>query len=114
MNTFEAFAKGEANRNKELMVFDWEKAAKIIKEEEVKDAAAGLRGDWEYTGGTILHEGKPVDQKKTYTYLASTWAVPELKIKGKKIACYKMQSETPDWNSDTYWPPEALVILNQA
>lgn len=31
MNTLSAFAMGAANRGKELMVFDWDKAAKLIK-----------------------------------------------------------------------------------
>lgn len=32
MNTWVAFAMGEANREKELMVFDWDKAARLIRE----------------------------------------------------------------------------------
>ena len=32
MDTLQAFAIGEANRDKELMVFDWDKAVSIIKE----------------------------------------------------------------------------------
>lgn len=114
MDTLSAFAMGQANRSKELMVFDWEKAAQIIKEKDAKEAAAGLRDDWNWTGGNILKDGKPIPRDETYTYLASTWAVPELEIDGEIIPCYKMQSETPKWNSDTYWPPEAMAIMTQA
>ena len=32
MNTIAAFAMGEAYRGSELKVFDWDKAAKLIKE----------------------------------------------------------------------------------
>ena len=39
------------------MVFDWNKAAQIIKERGATNASAGLSGDWEYTGGTH-HEGR--------------------------------------------------------
>lgn len=42
------------------MVFDWDKAARLIQEKKPKWATAGLRGDWEYTGGTIYEDGKPV------------------------------------------------------
>ena len=106
-----AFAIGEANRGKELMVFDWDKAAQLIRETNPQMASAGLKSDWEYTGGPIYCEGQPVPEDDTYTYLASTWATPELDMDGNVMDCYKMQSETPDWDSDTYWPESALKIL---
>jgi hypothetical protein len=114
MDTMQAFARGAASRGKELMVFDWDKAATLIKEKGVKEASAGLCGDWEWTGGPILADGKPVPREDTYTYLASTWATPELELDGEDlIDCYKMQSETDDWDEDTYWPESALKILEQ-
>lgn len=109
MNTLSAFAMGEANRGRELMVFDWNKAARIIKERNPKLAEAGLRDDWEWTGGTIYKDGKPI--KDDYTFLASTWAVPELKVDGEIIECYKMKSEVPKWRSDTKWPMSSIAIL---
>lgn len=93
------------------MVFDWVQAAQIIKERGAKTASAGLSGDWEWTGGKILADGKPIPKDETYTYLASTWAPPELEVDGEIIDCYRMASETPGWGSDTYWPDEALAIL---
>lgn len=111
MDSFQAFAMGEANRHKEIMVFDWEKAARLIRERSARNASAGLRGDWEWTGGTIFRDGKPVSKDDTYVYLASTWATPELEIDGEIIACYRMASQTPGWGSDTYWPKEAMAIL---
>ncbi len=111
MNSMAAFAMGEANRGKELMVFDWEKAALLIKENGFKDACAGLFSDWEYTGGNIFRDGKP--NYNDYTYLASTWATPEIEIDGETYDCYKMQSETDNWDSYTKWPQSALDILNE-
>ena len=78
MDTMAAFLMGEMNRHKEQMVFDWDKAARIIAEKKPKVASAGLRGDWEYTGDDIYAAGEPI--KDCYTYLASTWAVPELSL----------------------------------
>lgn len=109
MDTFKAFILGEANRGKELMVFDWNKAAEIIKDRKPKVASAGLCGDWEYTGGIIYEDGKIVTD--SYTYLASTWAIPELDVDGETISCYKMQHEVPRWGSDTKWPVSARKIL---
>ena len=103
---------GEANRHKEQMVFDWNRAAKLIKESGSNMASAGLRSDWEYTGGSILIDGKPVDKEDAETYLASTWAVPEINIDGDVKECYIMQHEQPDWNAKTFWPQSALDILN--
>ena len=112
MDSLMAFAMGQANRGREPMVFDWDKAAMIIKERGAMSASAGLSGDWEYTGGEILEDGKPVPKEDTYVYLASTWATPELSIDGDLIDCFKMAGETDGWDSDTYWPESALKILN--
>lgn len=111
MNSFMGFSMGEANREKKLMVFDWDKAAQIIKERKPEIANAGLCYNWEYTGGCIYENGKPFLDDNTY--LASTWAVPELQIDDcKVIPCYKMKSETPKWDASTKWPKSALEILN--
>ncbi len=109
MDSISAFMMGIANRGRELMVFDWHKAVELIKEHKAVDASAGLQGDWEYTGGQILVDGKP--DKESYTYLASTWATPEIEIGGEKYDCYKLQSEVPNWGSGTKWPESALKML---
>ena len=111
MDSMSAFAMGAANAHRELMVFDWERAAQIIKERKPSRVEAGLRGDWEWTGGAIYANRAPVPKGDTYTYLASTWAVPEIDVDGKVSPCFRMQSETPNWDADTYWPEEALQIL---
>lgn len=111
MDTSLAFALGAANRGKEQRVFDLEKAARLIKEHRPEEAGAGLRDDWERTGGTIYRNGKPI--KSDYTYLASTWAIPELDMDGEVYECWRMKSETPGWNCDTKWPKSALDILSE-
>ena len=110
MDTMSAFAMGQANRGKDSMVFDWDKAAGLIKESKCRKASAGLSGDWEYTGGDIFVDGKP--DMTDYAYLSSTWATPEIEIDGQRQDCYKMASETDGWDSDTRWPESALEILN--
>lgn len=111
MNTMEAFVMGQANRGKETMVFDWDKAAKLIKDRNATNVSAGLRGDWEWTGGRIFENGNIVSSEDTYTYLSSTWAVPEIQIDGERFPCFKMASETPGWDCDTYWPESARKII---
>jgi len=114
MHSMVAFAMGQANQGEELMVFDWEKAARLILDGTPEAAAAGLAGDWSYTGGDIWRDGKPVAVDDTDTYLSSTWAKPELEMDGIRQDCYRMESETPGWGSNTYWPEEALAILRAA
>ena len=106
-----AYLRGQISRGRELMVFDWDRAARRIKEVHPKSASAGLAGDWEWTGGEIYRDGKPIPQEETYTYLASTWAKPQLEMDSQIEYCYKMQSETPDWDAKTYFPQSALDIL---
>ena len=110
MNTFLAGMMGELFRDNEPKVFDWDKAARIIKERGAKDASAGLFEDWEWTGGTILEDGKPVYEE--YMYLASTWATPTLMIDGESFQCFVMKHET-DWDAKTRWPESALKILEE-
>jgi hypothetical protein len=114
MGTLSAFVLREANRHKEMMVFDWDKAARIIKERGSTNASAGLTGDWENTGGLIMMDGKPVPKKNTSLYLASTWATPKLMVDYDTIDCNRMQSTTPGWGSGTYWPDSALAMLRKS
>lgn len=109
MDSSKAIKMGMLNRGKEMMVFDWLKAARIIKERKPKKVMAGLRDDWEYTGGMIYEDGH-VPLPDDLMYLASTWAVPELNVDGDIVECYIMKSQT-NWDAETYWPEEALDVL---
>lgn len=114
MDSISAFAMGAANRGRELKVFDWDLAAERIVAAKARNASAGLAGDWEWTGGPILRDGSPIPDGETYTFLASTWATPELEIDGDlRNDCMAMQSATPGWDDDTYWPESALAILRE-
>jgi hypothetical protein len=113
MNTELAIMMGELNRGKEMMVFDWDKAATIIREKKPFDAFAGLENDLEWTGGTIYKDGNIVQD--SYTYLSSTWATPILILDGdyeNAIACFIMEHQT-SWGSDTIWPESAVHILKE-
>jgi hypothetical protein len=110
MDTLMAMARGEASRGEPLKVFDWDKAARLIKERQPEVAGAGLQSDWEWTGGIIYNAGEI--NTEDYTYLASTWATPELSLDGEIVPCWKTQSDTPNWGSSTKWPPSAVEILN--
>lgn len=110
MNTLMAYNNMLSSLGNELMIFDWDKAAKRIVEVRPAIAFAGLQGDWEWTGGVIYRDGNPVEE---YTFLASIWAVPELEMDGEVEPCYRMKSEVPEWDSDTVWPESALNILGK-
>lgn len=88
-----------------------EKAAERIRETRPSEAGAGLQGDWEWTGGAIWGGEAPVPRDDTYTYLASTWAVPELRLDGILEPCWRWEGESPGWDAETYWPPEAIAKL---
>jgi hypothetical protein len=112
MDTMAAFAMGQANRGKEPKVFDWIKAAQLIVEKNPEVAVAGLMGDWNPTADTIYEDGVP--KLDASAYLSSTWATPMIDLDGEIIPCYRLQSEIPDWDSETNWPVEALAILEQS
>lgn len=110
METLAAFAMGEATRGNPLRIFDWKRAAELIRKRKPEVASAGLAGDWEWTGGKIYRDGAPVPRAETYTYLASTWAVPELDLDGDVQGCWVWMDGT-GWDAETYWPDEALAVL---
>lgn len=118
MDLCQAWARGDANRRKELMVFDWNKAAQLIKKNKNAIIAAGLKGDEEHTKGIIWKCGKIVPKEETYCYLASTWAIPQIEINGEKEDCFIMKSNMPsEWIANSkdcaeiYFPQSALDIL---
>lgn len=110
MDTLTAAMMGEIFRDNEMKVFDWDKAAKIIKERGLNYAEAGLLEDWEWTGGTIMEDGDPVYDD--FPFLASTWATPTLRIDDEYIQCFVMEHET-EWDAKTRWPESALKILEE-
>lgn len=111
MDTLSAYAMGMASSGNEMKVFDWDEAARKIRDSKCTDAAAGLEEDWGWTSGAIYRDGKPV--KDDYMFLASTWATPVIRIDGITYLCYKMEHEVPGWDSRTKWPPSALEILGE-
>jgi hypothetical protein len=114
MDTMKAYANGIEARAAGApgMVFDWEKAARLNAEREPRVARAGLRDDWEYTGGEIWRDGAPVTD--AYTFLGSIWAVPELELDGEIVECFRLEADAPGWDSGTKWPAEALAIVGKA
>ncbi len=112
MDTLSAMLRAQVAQasNSKMKVFDWNKAAFLIKIEKAKIAEAGLAGDWEWTGGTIFNN-RPLLADESYTYLASLWATPQIIIDGVEYDCWCFQSEHPEWGSDTRWPQSALDIL---
>jgi hypothetical protein len=112
MDSLTAFALGATHRDEPSRVFDWDKAARLIRDIKPDRAGAGLADDWEWTGGDIYANGRPVEKADTYTYLCSTWATPELRLDGELQDCWKYVKDTDGWNASTYWPQSALDILN--
>ena len=109
MDTMECMMMGIMNRGCPRRIFDWKKAAEIIRDEKPSHVGAGIEGDWEYTGGTIYRDGEIVED--SYTYLSSTWAKPQICVDGDFRDCFLMEGET-EWNKGTKWPDEAKAILD--
>ena len=116
MDTIQAAMMGMMNREQPSKVFDWYKAARLIIQHGAQNAGAGLAEDWEWTGGTILEDGKIV--LDSYTFLSSTWATPIVRLFNasdgcKDYECYIMESDT-EWDHNTKWPDSAIGILANA
>ena len=96
-------------------VFDWIRAAQIIREKKPRTAEAGLEEDWSCTAGMIWENGKPVPKDETYTYLSSTWATPILMLDGdEEIKCWVLEdgdNNPHHFDEHTYWPEEAKKLI---
>lgn len=91
-------------------VFDWDKAAALIKEHGIQNASAGLAEDWSWTSDLILKGG--IVQKDAFCYLYSVWATPILvdEDADEEYVCYCAPGV---WDEDTVWPDSALEILGE-
>lgn len=118
MDTATAFMMGDMYRGQPMRVFDWEKAAHYIRDNDIQNAEAGLSEDLEWTCGPILADGKIIAKHDTYTYLASTWATPVLIVNGVQHEMWIWQDEAERrYGKDVelarvYLPPESVKILN--
>lgn len=108
MDTMEAFARGQAAlaAGIKFREFDWDKAARLIRERKPVKAEAGLYEDMEWTGGTIYSKGQIVPENETYVYLASNWATPILVLDGHVVDCWRYGDR-----AHNYWPESARRIL---
>ncbi len=112
IDTDTAITLCQLNRGEDPKVFDWNKAAALIKEHNATTAVAGLAEDWFWTAGLILEDGLPV--VKGCPYLASIWATPVILLDEDEfgIECWCWKSES-DWNESTLWPQEAIEQLSK-
>jgi hypothetical protein len=95
---------------RQARVFDWDQAARLLRERQATEADAGLDEDWFYTRATILRSGQPVETDYT-PYLSSLWATPVLRIGNEHIPCWCYADDTPGWDQATYWPDSARAIF---
>jgi len=112
MDSMAAMAMGRAAKaaGATIKVFDWDKAAQIIKERKPQRADAGLAGDFEYTRGTIYRDGQIVTDDDVL-YLASNWAAPTLILDdSEEIVCSREEAGS-GWDAKTKWPESARHIL---
>lgn len=109
MESVAAMTLGVLNQGRPERVFDWDKAARIIRERRPHAAYAGLAEDLTDTFSVIYIDGEPLEDGSGY--LASTWATPQLYLDGDSVDCWVWEYET-EWDTDTRWPQFALDILN--
>lgn len=98
-------------------VFDWERAAARIKEVQPEVAVAGLIEDWDFTSGIIYRDGEILYRGNGggYTYLASRWDIPALKLDDTTEECWILKQESGHNETQYFaklsWPRESIDIL---
>lgn len=109
----EGFLGSPAPKGTPLKMFDFKKAAELIREAFKAHpdliAEAGLQGDWAYTGGVIFANGKPTNEN--YTFLSSNWAKPTLILSWDGAEQEEIVCEKDGDQADCKWDYESLKIL---
>lgn len=106
LNTVRAmFFHGQINRHRCDLVFDWEKAARLIREKKPYIAHAGLEDSWEREYRKIYQGGLPVYSE---TFHSPNKKPVLIMNSSEPIPCCKMEYDT---NGMEPWPREALDIL---
>jgi hypothetical protein len=96
-------------------VFDWGKAVELIKEHGIRNARAGLDGDWECTNCRILVNGDVVrEDEDACPYMASPWAVPKLLDcdTGVEYECWTDEKGS-EYGEETIWPDSAVEAFQK-
>lgn len=93
-------------------IFDWDKAAELIRTVKPTTAEAGLVEDFGCTGGIIYEDGEIV--KDAYAHLSSIWATPGMYMDDVWYDCYVTEDRNPKgWDCDTMWPQSAVRIIQE-
>ena len=102
----------EQKKSKTINCFDFSKAVKIIRENNIRNARWGLDGDWSATNDYCLRDGKAVTDHDAY--LNSTWAIPTLinEDTGAEYPCYTVENKDT-WDTRLDWTQEEIDLLNQ-
>lgn len=104
----------EATQHDGLMVFDWHKAAKLIKKKKATYAHVHLEGS-EVNNGWIFYDGSYEHDEVGVDHLASTWATPMLEIGDEDaIPCFIISDRREGgWDANTMWPDSAKKIIGK-
>jgi hypothetical protein len=92
-------------------VFDWVKAAQLIRDRRPLKAVARLAEDIDWTSVVIYCNGAIVDGGTPF--LASSWATPVLVLDDEEIDCF-VELIKDDSHYELMWPKEARAILSEA
>lgn len=101
-------------QNGRCRVFDWDEAARFIRDIRPRTAMQGLAEDWLHTRSHIYSalDGPIMGGQRK---VRSTWATPVLVVIGKGmkevIPCFKYQEAHTNCNED--WPKGAIDILRR-
>jgi hypothetical protein len=94
-------------------IFDWDKAARLIKEKKPKmPVLAGIKEDWHYTFGAIYDNGEIINDSSPWTY--SNLYTPQMVINREFIECWIYAKEELIFSKDelNHWTESAINILN--
>jgi hypothetical protein len=97
--------------NSGFMVFDWERAAKLMKAYDGENVRAGMKNAWTDfydNAGFILKNGEAVNEAGI---VASYNATPTIEIDGRLFPCFRWADES---DHSASWTDAAVEIMLEA
>jgi hypothetical protein len=95
-------------------VFDWDRAAEIIREHRPKSVVVGRKGDTTGFIEPIYADGEVAPRGAVAPTLVSFLPLVLRLDWGEEVECWAYDFEHPEWTAETWWPSSALHILTGA
>ena len=94
------------------MVFDWERAADLLRKRRPRAAYVSMVGKRERSTPVLIYKDGEIVHDSLYGWgYYDAFDTPTLLIDGDEIECFRLENTITTWALGDYWPESARRIL---